>query len=246
MVGLTDFKKYLGYSSPKILATPAIGILTLTKKGSVPADTAVPIPAGLVFATGNLFFESGSDDNPKEINESQMFVPYVVKASQNSVGAKGNVLSARVWAVDQGVQFNIGNSGPFTGGADEIPATPGYQGGSDFIQTDDVLQRCIDSATAQVRARLGLTDDEAIPDFPQVDQATLLLSTWHSEQNSTAERRFIKNIVAPEGVENPAFTLYPRPALHSAIMRQVDSLICNFKKIDRFVPPYTEVASESA
>ena len=224
-INLESFKQYAGIPIKAVSAVKAVGVLTVTKDV---ANAVISIPKGTAFNTSTQSFEATEDFT---ISESAQFLPVTVQAVQG--GVAGNIPAGETWSTAlAGVQ--VSNAGPFILGADAVKASQdkGSLTNKLNISPDAVLQRFLDSAIEIIRDLLGLMDSESLPDKPRVEQAIFLLCLYFSENKSVQEK--VSTLDLNDIKETK--TSYFRSRLNAAIYRQVNNLICKYRKHSRFIP----------
>ena len=166
MVDIAKLNDFLGTGKD---GQRAVGVLTLTRKAGITG--IIPIEEGIGFNIRDLYYVSAfvnmRDENPREIGESQSFIPYAVKAFNE--GSKYNLgANQSGWQADRQVDFTIQNMGAIAGGVDPVGASPFW---CHMRISDAEKQDVIDTSKAFILKLLGV---EALPDLPEIDRAVLL------------------------------------------------------------------------
>lgn len=221
MINIENFKKYLGFRIPAKPAVKARGILTLNRRTGV--SGIIPIPQGLVFSTSGKFYESGTSQNPIELNESQDFIPYVVQAVHP--GASSNLTALnQYFSIDQGLlRFTATNENVIVGGLDGIPEIPGINpmDSEQIGWSDDRLQEALNIGTYIVRALAG-NQDEDFTDHILIIEAIYLCAMYRLQNSQTTEKDAVLSF---EGLANSSTKTFFRDRTFLPLVQQVQSLI---------------------
>lgn len=219
MINIELFKNFLGYGKPGISAVYARGSLTLNRKTGVAG--IISIPPNLTFSVSGKFYESVTGRNPREINESQDFVPYLVQATFPGVSGNLSQLN-QTFNINQDVDFTATNEGAITGGAEEIAPVAGASL-ADFEEaglTDERLQEALDVGTAIVKSMSG-NDDADLTDNILIKEAVYLVAMYRLQNNTITEKSTTLGSEELSGTVNRFF----RDRSFIPLMGQVESLI---------------------
>ena len=222
-ISLENFKEFAGLPTEAIPASPAIGLLVITKARGH-ASEAFTIPSGAIFASNGMGFVTSEQF---EFSESSRMIEIAVKA--RAPGARGNLLANQEWTspIDNLI---ANNPNPFTQGADDIPAN--RRGVIDWDQKSDQLcQSQLDIAIANIKTKIG--DPPALPDDPRVDRAVYLLAQFYIENRQTQETQLEANA----GPLKKSKVSYYRERVYKAILREINNLIAPFVDVSKFMPP---------
>ena len=102
--------------------------------------------------------------------------------------------------------------------------------------SDTLKQQFIDVAKATIKDMCGYLEDETLPDNVRVDMAIHFLALYYLQNRSTQEKTYE---FSPEESLHYKQTSYYR-RLDRAVFSRVNQLICNYRKVKRFIPHEVE------
>lgn len=224
MVSVLGFKRFMGYTVESQPATPAIGVLTVTREDQSSVNV-IPIPAQTIFSINTKSFETIEQ---AEINESQKFIPLSVRAVIS--GADGNIEAGQTWNTPiAGIVAT--NANAFSNGADAINESSSWKVFGE--QRDEgELEQSLNTGIAGIKRKLALENNELL-DNPEVDRAVYLLSMFYFQNNNIQE----KNISLGSGDDvKITNNSYYRGNVFKAVQKEIDNLIAPYRNVLAFMP----------
>ena len=219
MVTLANFVDFLGLGQEAQPATPAVGILVLTKSQAL-QNRPVSVPLKTLFDAPSGRYETTEE---AEISESASFLP--VAAVARVPGSGGNISSNSDWSSPQIGGLSVSNPAPFVGGSDLVPERKGIypQRQKGLGPTDTRLQFCLNVGKALLTSIMGLGPDDTFPeDDPRVAEATFLLSLYRLENNLIQGQRYSKPSLH---ATSPEVEAYFRSSVWQPVLRQATFLV---------------------
>ena len=228
MFTIDRFKAFAGWPTD---GKQAVGLIVLTRINDED-QTVIPLPQATEYLSLPSYIFVSPNDN--EINESQSMIEIPVIARDK--GFSYNLPARSLWKNTKGLM--ISNPAPFTGGSDDAEVSDI----GDYLirrnMADHVTKNHIDISKDIVKDMLGFDKTEELPQVTRIETAVFTL-TLFLLKNRHIEKREVSFNLADSFFSDNTSNAY-LSLLEKHVYKRVVSLISPYRRIYKFVPPYTQ------